>query len=179
MNKPQLQKALINAVLPSVGTDAALTRKEERKKQFELSKFRLEAEIASEERKERVEERRLAAKEQKEKERLNLDAKHLEAELKKTEHELQWQHEKFEVDMQLHQRKLELEEKIARENKEIEGKVRLRMTLNDKERSRQHTKTWINFELNTMFLFRFPPRLMRVSNWPQQSNLFRALMIPR
>src|SRR6218665_1230454 len=176
MNKPQLQKALINAVLPSVGTDAALTRKEERKKQFELSKFRLEAEIASEERKERVEERRLAAKEQKEKERLNLDAKHLEAELKKTEHELQWQHEKFEVDMQLHQRKLELEEKIARENKEIEGKVRLKMTLNDTERSRQHTK--INFELNT-FLFRFPPRLMRVPNWPQQSNLFRALMIPR
>src|SRR6218665_2259155 len=41
--------------------------------------------------------------------------------------------------MQFQQRKLELEEKIAKENKELEEvKVRLQMTLNDKEQSRQH-----------------------------------------
>jgi len=52
LNKPQLQKALINAVLPLVGTDTqsavALVRKEDR--QFELDKLRLQALV--EERKE-------------------------------------------------------------------------------------------------------------------------------
>ena len=78
---------------------------------------------------------------------MDLDAKRLETDMKKTERELQWQHEKFEVDMRLQQRKLELEENIARENKELEeGKVSLQMTLNDKEQSRQHDLNRLRIE---------------------------------
>lgn len=142
LNKPQMEKALINAVLPSVGADTqsddALTRKEDQ--QFELAKLRLKAEIASEKKKQRLS---VEAEEKKErlaieapaverKDRLDLNAKRLES-------ELQWQHEKFEVDMRLQQRKLTLKEEIAKENKKIEeSKVKLQMTLDDKERSRKH-----------------------------------------
>ena|SRR6218665_1017830 len=86
--------------------------------------------------------------------RLDLDAKRVDAAMKKTERELHWHHEKFEVDMRLQQKKLEMEEKIARDNKTLEeDKIGLQMTMDDKERSRQHDLDRLRLERSVPIAF--------------------------
>src|SRR6218665_119200 len=122
LKKPELQTALIKAVLPGIGTDAQAKseslRRKELNQQFELAKFRLQLEAANEEWKERkaaeerkekervakkyrkerllaaTEERRFVAEVRREKDRLSSEKDKLIADCKKTELELDLQRQK-------------------------------------------------------------------------------------